>query len=159
MTLIHAKVSLLHAKVSLLNTKASHLHTKVSLPHAKVSHLNTKVSHPHTKVSHLHTNVSYPHAKVSLLTGIVSNFFKISTAKITSMIIRKLSQKMIDSCPSSSVAKNFIFIGVPNEAAASPKDNEKKLSTDYTDYTDFLIFFIICVNLCNLWTYFHSSSS
>ncbi len=28
---------------------------------------------------------------------------------------------------------------------ASPKDNEKKMSTDYTDYTDFFIFFY---NLC-----------
>jgi len=39
---------------------------------------------------------------------------------------------------------------------ATPGDDKKK-STDYTDYTDFFIFFIICANLCNLWTYFHSS--
>jgi len=40
---------------------------------------------------------------------------------------------------------------------ASPKDDEKKMPTDYTDYTDFFVFFIICVNLCNLWAYFYSS--
>ena len=74
-TSIHAKVSLLHAKVS-------HLHAKVSYPH-------TKVSHPHTKVSHPHAKVSHPHAKVSHLTGIVSNFIKLSTAKITSLIIKR----------------------------------------------------------------------
>jgi hypothetical protein len=42
------------------------------------------------------------------------------------------------------------------QAAPSPKDDEKKMPTDYTDYTDFFVFFIICVNLCNLWAYFHS---
>ena len=39
-----------------------------------------------------------------------------------------------------------------------PETYKKKRSTDYTDYTDFFIFFIICVNLCNLWTYFHRRS-
>jgi hypothetical protein len=46
---------------------------------------------------------------------------------------------------------------VPIMMRASPKDNEKKMATDYTDYTDFFVFFIICVNLCNLWAYFHGS--
>jgi hypothetical protein len=85
----YAKVSHLHAKVSLPHAKVSHLHAKVSLLHAKVSHLHAKVSLPHAKVSHLHAKVSLPHAKVSHLHGIVLNFFKISTLKITWVFIRR----------------------------------------------------------------------
>ena len=45
-----------------------------------------------------------------------------------------------------------IFIVVRHDAAVSPRDDDKKWSTDYTDYTDFFNFFIICVNLRNLRT-------
>ena len=76
----YTKVSLLYAKVSLL-------HTKVSLLYAKVSDLHTKVSHLHTKVSDLHAKVPYLYTKVSYLSGVVLNFFKISTSKMTSMFL------------------------------------------------------------------------
>jgi outer membrane murein-binding lipoprotein Lpp len=83
----YAKVSHPHAKVSYLHAKVSHLHTKVSHLHTKVSDLHAKVSHPHAKVSYLHTKVSHLHTKVSYLSGIVLNFFKISTSKMTSMFL------------------------------------------------------------------------
>jgi len=37
---------------------------------------------------------------------------------------------------------------VIHDAAASPKDNEKKRSTDYTDYTDYTDFFYFFYNQC-----------
>jgi hypothetical protein len=38
---------------------------------------------------------------------------------------------------------------------ATPKDNEKKCPQITQITLIFFVFFIICVNLCNLWAYFH----
>ena len=47
----------------------------------------------------------------------------------------------------------ILFTEASHDAAPSPGDDEKKMPTDYSD---FFYFFKICVNLCNLWAYFHS---
>ncbi len=70
-----------------MNQSPTSKYAKVSLLYAKVSDLHAKVSHLHAKVSDLHAKVSYLYAKVSDLSGVVLNFFKISTSEMTSMFL------------------------------------------------------------------------